>query len=177
MKKHEKPLLTVIISILLCVFACVTVNIYFPAEKVESVAEDIVGEIRSQGAEESPKDDKTSFLQRTVVALTCSTAWAEDAVNVSNATIRALKEQMKNRFAQMKPYYKQGRLVEGDDGYLSEGNTEGLSLKEKRDLKGLVDAENKDRARLYSEVAKAMDIDPSQVSRVAEIFAKQWKQQ
>ena len=38
-----------------------------------------------------------------------------------------------------------------------------------------VDAENKDRARLYSEVAKAMDIDLSQVNRIAEIFAKEWK--
>lgn len=177
MKKHEKPLLTVIVSVMLCVFACVTVNIYFPAEKVESVAEDIVSDIRGQEAKEAPKDNKTSFLQRTIVALMCSTAWAEDAVNVSNATIRALKQQMKSRYAQMKPYYKQGSLVEGDNGYLSEGNTEGLSLKEKRDLKGLVNAENQDRARLYSEVAKAMDIDQSQVSRIAEIFAKQWKQQ
>lgn len=176
MKKHEKPLLTVMISIMLCVFACVTVNIYFPAEKVESVAEDIVGEIRGEESEETLKDDKTSLLQRTVVALTCSTAWAEDAVNVSNATIRALKEQMKSRYAQMKPFYQQGRLVEGDNGYLSEGNTAGLNLKEKRDLKGLVSAENKDRARLYSEVAKAMDIEQSQVGRIAEIFAEKWKQ-
>jgi len=176
MKKHEKSLLTVIISVMLCVFACVTVNIYFPAEEVESVAEDIVGEIRGEEAEESSKDDKTSLLQRTVVALTCSVAWAEDAVNVSNATIRALKEQMKSRYAQMRPFYQQGRLVEGDNGYLSQGSTEGMSLKEKRDLKGLVDATNKDRARLYSEVAKAMEIDPSQVNRIAEIFAQQWKQ-
>jgi hypothetical protein len=175
MKKHKEPLLTAIVSIMLCVFACVTVNIYFPAEKVESVAEDIVGEIRGQEAEESSKDDKTSLLQRTVIALTCSMAWAEDAVNVSNATIRALKEQMKSRYAQMKPFYQQGSLVEGDNGYLSEGNTAGLSLKDKRDLKGLVDAENKDRARLYSEVAKAMDIEQSQVNRIAEIFAKEWK--
>jgi hypothetical protein len=176
MKKHEKPLLTVIISIMLCVFACVTVNIYFPAEKVESVAEDIVGDIRGQEAEEPAKNDKTSLLQRTVVALTCSMAWAEDAVTVSNATIRALKDQMKSRYAQMRPFYQQGRLVEGDDGYVSEGSTEGLNLKEKRDLKGLVDAENKDRVSLYREVAKAMDIDPSQVNRIAEIFAKHWKQ-
>ncbi|MBW1860250.1 MAG: DUF1318 domain-containing protein [Deltaproteobacteria bacterium] len=175
MKKHEKPLLTVIISIMLCVFACVTVNIYFPAEKVESVAEDIVGEIRGEEAEESSKNDKTSLLQRTVMALTCSVAWAEDAVTVSNATIRALKQQMKSRYAQMKPYYQQGKVIEGDDGYVSQGSAEGLSLKEKRDLKGLVNAENKDRARLYSEVAKAMDIEQSQVNRIAEIFAKEWK--
>lgn len=174
MKKHEKPLLTVIISIMLCVIACVTVNIYFPAEKVESVAEDIVGDIRGKESEEL-KDDKTSLLERTVVALTCSVAWAEDAVTVSNATIRALKEQMKSRYAQMKPYYQQGKLMEGDDGYVSEGSTEGLSLKERRDLKSLVEAENNDRRRLYSEVAKAMDIEQSQVSRIAEIFAEQWK--
>jgi hypothetical protein len=175
MKKHEKSLLTVIVSMMLCVFACVTVNIYFPAEQVETVAEDIVGEIRGKEAEESSKDDKTSLLRKTVVALTCSIAWAEDAVNVSNATIRALKEQMKSRYAQLKPFYQQGMLVEGDNGYLSEGNTAGLGLKEKRDLKGLVGAENKDRARLYSEVAKAMEIDPSQINRIAEIFAKEWK--
>ncbi|MBW1896789.1 MAG: DUF1318 domain-containing protein, partial [Deltaproteobacteria bacterium] len=74
MKEHKKPLLTVTISIMLCVFACVTVNIYFPAEKVESVAEDIVSDIRGEETEESSKNDKTSLLQRTVVALTCSVA-------------------------------------------------------------------------------------------------------
>jgi uncharacterized protein YdbL (DUF1318 family) len=178
MKKHKKQL-TVIVSMMLCVFACVTVNIYFPAEKVEEFAEDFVSDVRGGGegeeAEEPPKDDKTSLLQRTMVALTCSTAWAEDATAVSNATIRALKKQMGNRDAQLRPYYQQGRLIEGNDGYLSQGNTEGLNLKERRNLKNLVDAENNDRRRLYSEVAKAMEIDPSQVNRIAEIFAEEWK--
>jgi hypothetical protein len=175
MKKPNKPLWTVIISVMLCVVACVTVNIYFPAEKVESVAEDIVGDIRGKEPQETPDDGKTSLLQRSFVALTCSVAWAEDAVTVSNATIRALKEQMKNRYAQMKPYYQQGRLVEGDNGYVSEGNTARLGLKDRRDLKNLVEAENEDRSSLYREVAKALDIDPSQVNRIAEIFAKEWK--
>jgi len=82
---------------------------------------------------------------------------------------------MKTRYAQLKQYYQQGMLTEGDNGYLSQGNTQALGLKQRRDLKTLVDAENKDRKRLYNEVAKALEIDSSQVSRIAEIFAKEWK--
>ncbi len=51
-----------------------------------------------------------------------------------------------------------------------------LNLKEKRDLKNLVEAENKDRKRLYAEVAKALDIDPSQTEKVAKIFADKWQE-
>ncbi len=51
----------------------------------------------------------------------------------------------------------------------------GLGLKEKRDLKSLVSAENGDRGKLYGAIAKALKIDSSQVNRVAEIFAKEWQ--
>jgi uncharacterized protein YdbL (DUF1318 family) len=66
-------------------------------------------------------------------------------------------------------------LKEGNDGYLSVGTTQGLGLKQKRDLKNLVSAENADRKKLYAEVAKALKIDSSQIKKVAEIFAKEWK--
>jgi hypothetical protein len=38
-----------------------------------------------------------------------------------------------------------------------------------------VAAENGDRRKLYGEIAKAMKIDPSQVGRIGEIFAKEWQ--
>jgi len=50
-----------------------------------------------------------------------------------------------------------------------------LGLKEKRDLNNLVTAENNDRKTLYEEVAKALKIDPGQIGKVAEIFAKEWQ--
>jgi len=50
-----------------------------------------------------------------------------------------------------------------------------LNLKEKRDLNGLVDAENRDRKTLYTEVARALKIDSGQIDRIAEIFAKEWQ--
>ena len=82
---------------------------------------------------------------------------------------------MKARFRVLKPYYEKGALKERDNGYLSVANTAGLNLKEKRDLSGLVDAENSDRKTLYSEVAKALRIDPSQINRIAAIFAEEWQ--
>ncbi len=97
---------------------------------------------------------------------------------VSNPTIRALKQKMKSRYSQMKPYYQRGMLKEDNNGYVSLGKTSGLGLKEKRDLKSLVDAENKDRKTLYVEVAKALNVHPidsTQINRVAEIFAKEWQ--
>jgi uncharacterized protein YdbL (DUF1318 family) len=161
----------------LVIFACVTINIYFPAEKVESVAGEIVDEIRERkgGQTEPPEQDKTSLLRGVTLVFFCSYAWADEVTEVSNPTIRALKERMKNRYRQMKPYYKKGVLREADDGYLSVGNANGLGLKEKRNLKSLVNAENNDRKELYKEVAKALKIDTSQVNKIAEIFAKEWQ--
>ena len=160
------------------IFSCVTINIYFPAEKVESVAEDIVDEIRDRksGDKESWLKGTRDHILRTVrLALGPSVAWAESVTDVSNPTIRALKENMKTRYTQMKPYYQKGTLKENDDGYVSLGSTDGLGLKQKRDLNNLVSAENKDRKALYEEVAKALKIDPGQINKVAEIFAKEWQ--
>jgi hypothetical protein len=159
-------------------FACITVNIYFPAEQVESIAGEIVNDIRSQkGTEEqtSLRNKMPSFLQRAILLLSPSSACAQEVIDVSNPTIRALKEKMKTRYNQLKPYYKKDVLQEGDDGYISIADSDELGLKEKRDLKALVDAENNDRETLYIEVAKALVIDSSQINKVAEIFAKEWQ--
>ncbi len=110
-----------------------------------------------------------------LLAFRDSSAWADEVTTVSNPTIRALKEAMKGRQPVMKPFYQKGMLREGSDGFVSLANSERLGLKERRDLNNLVEAENKDRKKLYQEVAKALNIDPSEVNRVAEIFAKDWQ--
>ena len=181
MRKHVKPTWVIIACMAIFIFACVTINIYFPAEKVESVAGDIVNDIRGprSGEEEKPQgSDQSSLLQKTLLALSPAPAWAQEVTTVSNPTIRALKKRMRSRYNQMKPYYKKGTLKEGNNGYVSLGKTGGLGLKEKRDLKALVDAENKDRKTLYVEVAKALKVHPidaAQINKVAEIFAKEWQ--
>lgn len=178
MKRKHQRIGFLLAGLMLSLFACVTINIYFPAEKVESVAGEIVDEIRGRepGTEKtSPESSLDHIFGRIRLALSPSQAWAQDVTDVSNPTIRALKQRMKARYEQLKPYYQKKMLGEGNNGYLSIVSTQGLSLKEKRDLNSLVSAENNDREQLYAEVARALNIDPSQVNRVAEIFAKEWQ--
>ena len=56
MKSIRKTLWMATLVITLVVWACVTINIYFPAEKVESVAGEIVSEVRGQKAEDQDGD-------------------------------------------------------------------------------------------------------------------------
>ena len=176
MRAARKPFWIVILSVM--IFACVTINIYFPAEKVESVAGEIVKDVRGQKGEEKEKptkNDKSSLLIRNLLTLASATAWAEEITTVSNPTIRALKDKLRSNYQQMMPYYQKGMVIEGNNGYVSLGNADALNLKDKRDLKSLVDAENQYRRQLYEEVAKALKIDAGQINRVAEIFAKEWQ--
>jgi hypothetical protein len=177
MKKFQKSVWMVAVFAMIILFACVTINIYFPAEKVGSAAKDIVNDIRGKTPSEkkNQSDNLKKFFFEIRFALSPDSAWAGEVTTVSNPTIRALKGKMKSRFRLLKPYYEKGALKEGDNGYLSVANTAGLNLKEKRDLNGLVDAENSDRNTLYSEVAKALRIDPGQINRIAGIFAKEWQ--
>lgn len=177
MKKKQSFLWTAAMVGVLTLFACVTINIYFPAEKVESVAGDIVDDIRGikppKGGGQSRNHQK--IFDKISFAFAPASVWAADETTVSNPTIRSLKEKMKVRFQSLTPFYQKGDLKEGANGYLSAVGTGGLSLKEKRDLNSLVDAENSDRRMLYAEVAKALKIDPGQIDRIAEIFAKEWQ--
>ena len=177
MKHYQKIAYMLLSCTLVFIVACVTINIYFPAEKVKSVAKDIVKDIR--GGEKNRTDDiskdQTSFIENTVSFMSPSIAFADDVTSVSNPTIRALKERMKQRFRRLKPYYQKGLLKEQDNGYVKLVNTKGLNLKQKRDIKSLLKAENADRHELYLAVARAMNINPSDVGKVARIFAEQWK--
>jgi hypothetical protein len=170
MKRHIRPVWVIILATVIFIFACVTINIYFPAEKVESVAGDIVNDIRGPGGGEKEKPqgkDKSSLLRKTMLAVTPSPVWAQEVTEVSNPTIRSLKERMRSRYNQMKPYYQKGMLKEGNNGYVSLGSTSGLGLKE-----------NRDRKTLYVEVAKALKVHPidaAQIDKVAKIFAKEWQ--
>jgi uncharacterized protein len=176
MKFTPKRLFVAALSFCLALGACVTINIYFPAEKVEAVAGEIVHDIRGNEEVEKPSEKNRSFLWNSIFfAFYPASAWAEEATEVSNATIRALKEKMKARYAEMKTYYLNGALSEGNDGYVKVQSLEGLTLKEKRDVKVLADAENEDRGQLYREVARALKIDESNIGRVAEIFAVEWQ--
>jgi uncharacterized protein YdbL (DUF1318 family) len=165
--------------------ACVTVNIYFPAAKVEKTAEKIVDEVYQEKTAPAPSEQKEKPQSRNdggvsgvvirLARLGPAPAFAEEATTVSNAAIRALKEQIGQRHQELLPYYQQGKVGITKDGFLEVRGTEGLALPQVAALKRLVDADNAARRQLYEEVAKALNLKPEQVPQVRQIFAKQWR--
>ena len=158
------------------VLACITVNIYFPEAKVKKTAEEIVDEIRKQ---EEQKKDGGSLTRLPAVSGSSSftlvpAAFAQEATNVSTPAIRALKEAMKKRFAELKPYYESGNIGETNNGLVDIRDEAGLALQAKAALRKIVEDENGDRMNLYADVAKALNIEASQVARVRKIFAESW---
>lgn len=162
--------------------ACVTVNIYFPAPEVREAAERIVDETWGSTPANAPAPGPRSSLTARVlvaamVAISPRDAAASDVdVNVSTAAIRALKDAMKQRAADLKPLLGSGSVGIGKDGMLVAREPAGLDLATRAKLRRLVDAENKDRQALYREIASANNFGAERVGDIRGIFAQTWKE-
>ncbi len=174
--KKRYALGTVAVAGLVFILACITVNIYFPEATVKQAAAEIVDEIRKKDAEKTGQDaiKKLTSLQGPATFSFVPAAYAQEVTNVSTPAIRALKESMKTRFAALKPYYDGGNVGEMNKGMVDVRDEAGLNLQAKAALRNLVKDENGDRTKLYAEVAKALNIEASQVERIQKIFAEEW---
>jgi uncharacterized protein YdbL (DUF1318 family) len=160
-------------GLVLALLSCITVNIYFPEGEVKKTAEDIVNEVR--GADKEKKDE----IKKDVVAESAGFSmlpglYAQQETEVTTPRIRAIKESIKARFDQLVPHFDAGRVGETNNGYLRSLKEEGLSLQDRSVFRKLVGDENKDRKDLYTEVAKALNVDAKDLNRVEKIFADQW---
>jgi len=174
-----------VLAVLALIAGCVTVNIYFPAARVERTAEKIVEEVYQEKTEppkQEPTEKPRSSNERGIfcsiarlAGLGAAQAFAEEATTVSNAAIRGLKDQIGQRHQELLPYYRQGQVGINKDGFLEVRGTGGLGLPQVAALKRLVDADNAARRQLYEEVAKALNLKPEQVPQVRQIFSKQWR--
>jgi uncharacterized protein YdbL (DUF1318 family) len=170
-----------IVLVVASLVACVTINIYFPAEEVRKAAEDIVKDVRGNNGGQSDETEKAKepearLQSRFASLLLPAEAHAREATSVSNAAIRRLKQNLRQRNDKLEPYFERGIIGEGREGYVRLLQPEALSLRERAKVRRLVDAENQDRRLLYQEVAKALDIDRSQIDKVEKIFAEQWSE-
>jgi uncharacterized protein YdbL (DUF1318 family) len=162
--------------LLVCfIAACVTVNIYFPAAEVKKTADEIVDDVYGEQNDTSPNPGDSSSLRRFLALIGPETAYAQKATTVSNAAIRGLKAQIAKRHKKLKRFYAAGVVGITRDGYLTIRDKSGLSLSELGTVRSLVQKDNEARRQLYKEVARALDLDPSQVSQVEDIFADKWR--
>ena len=163
--------------------ACVTVNVYFPAAAVQNAADKIVEETwgeqpnRSQQSR-SQQSRRWSYEGLTHYAsfLLVSDAYAQNAdINISNPAIRAIKNQMRERSEQLKPFLNKKNLGINKSGYLEVLNTDGIGLRERSQVNQLVAAENRDRKALYEEIARANNLQGA-TQKIEQIFADTWRE-
>jgi uncharacterized protein YdbL (DUF1318 family) len=158
------------------VLACITVNIYFPEATVRQVAEEIVGEIQQKAAEKVGQEPvkKLSALPKMVSFSLIPAAYAQEETTVSNPAIRTLKDSIANHLAAMMPSFAAGNIGLTNKGLVEIRDEAGLNLQAKAALRQLVKEDNGDRMKLYAEVAKALNIEASQIERIQKIFAENW---
>jgi len=105
-----------------------------------------------------------------------SEAWAGSReLDVSNATIRTLKNRIKSNYPLLRQWLIQGVLAENYNGFIVMKNEGGLNLKARVQAKRTMEEENNNRKALYAAVAKALDIPSSEVGRIGKIFAQHWQ--
>jgi uncharacterized protein len=175
MKKFYR---TVNCLLALVLASCVTVNVYFPAAAVQKAADQIVDDVRSKGETTTPepKQDQSSRLRDHLRSLLGPTeVYAAVNIDISTPAIRGLKDSLKNRFGQLKPFYDKGAIGENNAGLLEVRDTGALSLPERGQANGLVQQENKDRQSLYREIATANKLGGEAVPEIQKIFANSWR--
>jgi len=173
----EQRRLTVMVGLLVVFFSCITVNIYFPEATVKKTAEEIVDEVRQGAVKDADKKEIKEALLPDSEGPGFSLlplAYAQQETTVSSPKIRALKDSLRQRFPQLKPFFEKGNIGETNSGLVQVRDEGSLGLKDKAALRALVKDENGDRESLYAEVAKALNIDSSQIPRIRKIFAETW---
>jgi uncharacterized protein YdbL (DUF1318 family) len=173
------------IAMLLVLTACVTINIYFPAVEAREAAEKIVDDILSDDAEKQPaaETDEQSMNLRALEPGYASTLLdmlippAEAAgmgkFTANTPAVRQLQAAMKKRHGQLKTFYQSGAIGFTQDALIAIRDLKAVSLKQRGQLKNLVSAENRDRNKLYKEIARANG-HPEWEKDVRETFAKTW---
>ncbi|NDV22910.1 DUF1318 domain-containing protein [Desulfovibrio sp. JC022] len=165
---------------LLSFVACVTVNIYFPAAKVERAAEDIVEDIYGTDAKQQENKDDQSALETFLVLISPQAAQAQvskaEIDKSSNSAIRGLKNTIANNHKKLIPYYNSGNIGINNEGYVQIINKKGLNIKQTAGLRRLVSQDNDTRDQLYTEVAASMNIPGSEIGKVKAIFAEKWQE-
>jgi uncharacterized protein YdbL (DUF1318 family) len=184
-----------IIAMLTLTCARITVNVYFPAAELEDAAAQIEHEIRSEtpgsrdpdATSPAPSSDALpkppvepkpqgaifwSLWRHVRLHIGPTLAEAQEInVNIQTPTIRSLIASRKQRYTSLRPLLDQCILGETQNGLVDLTSQPGISLQDQARAKQLRDQENRDRQKLYQEIATANHLPAARVGDVAAIFA------
>ena len=170
----------VTLALVLFVAACVTINVYFPAEAAEKAADriiqDVYGEKSDNSATPVESQSRISGPQPAGIVLLnwlVSPAHAKADISVNTPAIQQLRASMEKRHKKLAPYYNSGAIGMTRNGELAMRDQKLVPMQERNSLKNLISKENKDRSALYKEIAKANG-HPEWEAEIRGTFAKRW---
>ena len=170
----------VTLALVLFVAACVTINVYFPAEAAEKAADriiqDVYGEKTDNSATPVESQSRISGPQPAGIVLLnwlVSPAHAKADISVNTPAIQQLRASMEKRHKKLAPYYNSGAIGMTRNGELAMRDQKLVPMQERNSLKNLLSKENKDRSALYKEIAKANG-HPEWEAEIRGTFAKRW---
>lgn len=167
---------------LLLLAACVTINVYFPASQAEQAAEEIVRDILQQAP--PAQDDQPQSMHwrhgNTAVLALNPLDWlfppaqaAQPDFSVETAAIRKLRAAMRERHRALSDFYAKGAIGFTREALVALRDPGAVGLKARGHVNNLLQAENRDRNRLYAEIAQANG-HPEWEPQVRQVFARTW---
>ncbi|MBI1174342.1 MAG: DUF1318 domain-containing protein [Sideroxydans sp.] len=111
-----------------------------------------------------------------VLALSFSAAtFAAADIEINTPGVTALKQSLRARFQDLRPYMDSGAVGLTADGLLTVRDASSVPLAARQALNGLIAAQNGDRNALYKEIARANG-HPEWEGEIRSIFAQRWIQ-
>ncbi len=182
--RRPAPWMLALVVALLVAWGCVpvTVNVYFPQEKIDSAAGNIEDMVRGKETKPAPpppkKEDKQGRLPsgRWLALLAPPPAEAQVTVQVPRVPelrtrtpeVMASIESRRQRFPQIQQWKGKGCIGENAQGLVEARPGQGCGP----EVGGLVDAENRDRMTLYRTLVQQNNMPPEDLAKVQAGFAR-----
>ncbi len=179
----------------LLALACVTINVYFPEEKVKDLSEKIEDAVAREAAaveatapEPEKKDGKMVRLDlgelasivvgNVLAALPAGQTFAEDVADpgISNPAIRRIIESRAARVGDLSRFKAAGAIGETNQALLEPKDLQSLPLQDRAAAQRLIKAENDDREQMFKEIAAATGADPSSMPQIRTTYAETMRQ-
>lgn len=106
-------------------------------------------------------------------AIPFGSAWAQANLEINTPAISTLQSSMRQRHAQLNPYYLSGAAGLTRDGLVAMHDANAVPLAQRQQVNALIAGENQDRVALYREVARANN-HPEWEAEIRTTFAKRW---
>lgn len=160
--------------------ACVTINVYFPAEAAEQAADRIIDQVQGAEGKAPPQtrvkqDDALRTAAANLVDLLFPAAHAQGSANldISTPEIRAITGSMQQRFGALSQLLASGAVGLTANGLVEVRDQNAIPLAERANARRIVGEENNDRKALYSAIANANN-RPDWADDIQNTFARRW---